>query len=456
MSNYKRCNDEMNNDVPPLILEKSTELCSLADAKFARVTYDEVESSGPAAAPLGFPAPRGKRIFINLMFQKRHCAVIVIYCTLTLTFSGVIYGTVNRSRIIRGSCRSASSTSKWSSESILLLPDRNEHGYKLGITLRQTLCGYVLKCETVTKASATEKTYVEEDLLMQKNESNLWVQSGECVAIKIDRRQSMKRLHDKNSTVTNPENPWKEVAALQLMKNEHPNVIKLLGAFVDEECLYEVMPYCSGGTLNEYVRHHQNGISETEARHIFVQIILGLYHIHSHGICHHDISADNVMIDGNDLKCVLIDFGMCLRVPHSYPDDSGATDDTTDESMGTTRRLIHSHNHCGKLRYMAPEVYSKKYAFDGLAADIWSAGVVLFNLITGRQPFERPDINDPGFFDLVDETFYWDKEAVNPMMSWGREVSSELVDILMIMLKSDPRVRATLSQIMKHGWLSIH
>jgi serine/threonine protein kinase len=361
---------------------------------------------------------------------------------------------VNPSRVTKGLCHLASGTSEWSSENILLLPDTNEHGYKLGLPLKHTLCGDVLKGEKVTKVDAYEKTCAIDDLLIQKNESSLWVQTDERVAIKIDRRQSMKRLHNKKSTMTNPENPWKEVAALQLLGNTHPNVINLLDVFVDDECLYEVLQYCSGGSLNEYMRHNQNGISEVDARRIFVQIILGLYHIHSHGVCHHDLSADNVMLDGNDLKCIIIDFGMCLRVPYSYPDDSGATDDTTDESMGTIRRLIHSNNHCGKLRYMAPEIYAKKDAFDGLAADIWSAGVVLFMMITGRLPYERPSIEDSGFFDLVDERFYWDTKVVNPLMSWGCEISSELVDLLMTMLRPNPRERATLSQILKHRWLS--
>jgi serine/threonine protein kinase len=365
---------------------------------------------------------------------------------------------VLRSKIIRGLCLSQT-TGKWSEEHILLPTQVRDEQLNVGyvmtpLTLRRTLCGEIIKGTKVIKKDFSEVEYDINDeqlnSLVGEYSGSLWLETDDYVAIKVDRRHSMQRLHDKSSTLTNPENPWKEVAALQLL-NSHPNVINLLGAFVDDECLYEVMPYCSGGSLSKFMLHYQNGMPEAQARQKFLQITLALFHIHSHGVCHHDISADNVMLDGT--RCILIDFGMSLRVPHSYIDDpTGATDDVTDFSMGTTRRLIHSHCHCGKLRFMPPEIYAKKYAIDGLAADIWSTGVVLFLMITGRQPYERPDMKDPGYYDLINESFYW-SSTVNPLVSWGRVISSELIDLLKIMLRPNPRERATLRQILNHSWL---
>lgn len=368
-----------------------------------------------------------------------------------------------RTKIVTGLCWKRS-CGKWRKASVLLhctSEDANAHldiAYMFTpLTLKQTLCGEIIKGVKVKKIDSENMKYEHNDDLesmMRENVANLWEMTNEFVIIKVDRRQSMQRLHDAHSTVTNPENPWKEVAALQLLGNAHPNVINLLGAFIDNRCLYEVMPYCSGDSLSTFIRSHPNGISEIYARHIFVQLLLGLHHIHSHGVCHHDISLSNIMFDGSN--CIIIDFGMSLRVPHSYPDDpSGATDDVTDESMGTTRRLIHSNNHCGKLRFMAPEIYQKKYAFDGLAVDIWSAGVVLFALITGKQPYERPDANkDSGYYDLVNDQFYWDTSKVDPLLSWGHEISIDLVDLLKNMLNPNPRERVTLSQILSHRWFN--
>lgn len=240
---------------------------------------------------------------------------------------------------------------------------------------------------------------------------------------------------------------------MQLLGNSHPHVMGLLGAFMDKNYLYEVMQFCSQGTLSAYIHAYPSGLAEDSAYDMFMQIISGVNYIHSRGVCHHDLSTDNVMLDENG-TCIIIDFGMCLRIPHSYPDDpAGVLDDVTDITIGTSRRLIHSQSHCGKLRFMAPEIYQKKDAFDGILSDIWSLGVILFVLLTGRQPYERPEDSDPGYHDLVDPHFYW-MENIDPCISWGREISFEAVDVLRSMLHPDPRDRATLGSVFKYKWVS--
>eukprot|EP00804_Cyclotella_cryptica_P028953 CCRYP_012368-RA/>CCRYP_012368-RA protein AED:0.03 eAED:0.03 QI:174/1/1/1/1/1/2/347/356 len=287
----KRSDNQVEGDdgLPHLVSESSdAELRRLAKAEFASVAYSQVESAGPAASPLGFPAPR-----------------------------------VIRSKIVPGLCWKRSS-GHWSKGNVLLhytSEDEFEYldvGYMFTpLTLRQTLCGEIIKGIKVKKIDSTSVKCEHNDVLesiMGENVDNLWETTDELVVIKVDRRQSMKRLHDTQSTVTNPENPWKEVAALQLLGNTHPNVINLLGAFIDDNCLYEVMPYCSGDSLSTFIRSHPNGISETRARRIFVQLLLGLHHIHSHGVCHHDISLSNIMFDEDRSHCIIIDFGMSLRI----------------------------------------------------------------------------------------------------------------------------------------------
>ena len=319
------------------------------------------------------------------------------------------------------------------------------------LRLKQTICGEIIKGVILHRAGQDVINNSEySSKISEYQKDQLWEETEEYVAIKVDRRKVMERIPE-DGVQHNPENPWKEIAALQLLGNEHPNVIGLLGAYSTQMCLYEVMPYCSNGNLRQLMHSHPSGLSEHQAQEMFRQILGGLYHIHSRGVCHHDISTDNIMLN-EDGKCVIIDFGMCLRAPFSYPDDPAGSEDVTDITMGTTRRLIHSQNRCGKLRFIAPEVYKRSNGFDGYGADVWSLGVVLFVLMTGRQPYERPCDSDGGYHDLTDAEYYWNNE-IDQSLTWGREMSPEVVDLLRGMLQPKPRDRVTLGYILRHKWV---
>ncbi len=398
---------------------------------FATTTYADAESSGPPSAPLGFPAPH---------VLKADIAPVKYF---------------------------DSDSSKWKEGTALQAGGEVDTAYLFtAICLKQTICGVVMrgivlrrrKLEVTNECNETKGSNdgVSAKLLnIQLNEVRAWEKTSQYVAIKVDKRSVIMRLHNGKTTHRNPENPWKEISVMQLLGSDHPNIVTLLSAFSDDQSLYEVMHYCSGGNLSTFVlHHHPQGVPEAQAKAMFQQILDGVYYMHSKGVCHHDLSTNNIMLDGDDNTCIIIDFGMSLRVPYSYPDDPGYTDDVTDISIGTNRRLIHTHTFCGKMHFVAPEIYQKAYKFDGLAADIWSLGVILFVLLTGKQPYERPDDNDEGFHDLIDPSYYWDASRVDPCLSWGKVLSREVVDLLRNMLCPDPKHRASLGWITMHEWFN--
>merc|ERR1712232_1404133 len=100
------------------------------------------------------------------------------------------------------------------------------------------------------------------------------------------------------------------------------------------------MPYCSGGDLFGVVvkcaeeSGGEIGMTEPVARYWFRRILKGLHHLQSLGKCHRDMSLENILVHGDN--CLIIDMGMCLRVP--YNDRFGR--DVTDVTQGTTRRLM--------------------------------------------------------------------------------------------------------------------
>ena len=402
-----------------------------SSSSFATSTYADAESCGPPSAPLGLPAPH----------------------VLKADISSLKYFD--------------SESSKWKEGTALLSGDEPDTAYLFtAICLKQTICGVVMRgivlrrrkffeandCDPTVEA----KNGIPQTNIMHNGDDISWEKTDQYVAIKVDKRSVMQRLHNGNTTYRNPENPWKEISVMQLLGIEHPNVVKLLGAFSDDQSLYEVMHYCSGGNLSSFLhQHHPQGVPEAQARTMFQQILDGVYYMHSKGVCHHDLSTNNILLDGDNNTCIIIDFGMSLRVPYSYPDDpAGVTGDVTDISIGTNRRLIHTHTFCGKMHFVAPEIYQKADRYDVPAADIWSLGVILFVLLTGKQPYERPDDNDQGYHDLIDPSYYWDASIVDPSLSWGKELSLDVVDLLRSMLCPDPGNRATLGWVVNHSWFT--
>lgn len=381
--------------------------------------YTQVLESGPPSAALGFHSP-------------------VVYRAKTQTVS----------------CRLDEANPQSPHKTIsALVPctDDNKHvsqvAYHLtGKELNSSLCGTIVLANVLEPCCPMDG--VDQQIVLYRR-------TNEQVAIKVDRRKLIRDLHNSPNGHAHPENPWKEVSCIQLLHKDdsHPYVLKLVTAFVDEECLYEVMPFYAGGSLHQLLSKHPQGLDEDVAGTYFRQIILAIDYIHSKGVCHRDISTQNILLNENHSKPVLIDFGMALRVPYSYPDDF-LTEDVTDVSMGTVRRMIHSQSHCGKLRFMAPEMYRAE-DYDGLTIDIWSTGCVLFAMLTGHSPYEKPDLMDSGYHDLLDHKFYWDPKSVNPLFSWGRStISDEAVDLLQHMFKPNPKDRLTLGQIMAHPWLT--
>ena len=162
----------------------------------------------------------------------------------------------------------------------------------------------------------------------------------------------------------------REVQTMQSLS--HENVVKLVEAFVQPgqlPCL--VCEYCEGGTLNDQLRERRRqkrALSEGQAMELFAQLALALDHMHHHRVIHRDLKPENVLVSREGLLKVG-DFGLSRQLSSAH---GGAS----------TR--------CGTPFYMAPEiVYAEP---SGRAADIWALGVILYELLTMRRPFEGENL----------------------------------------------------------------
>ncbi|CAD8159343.1 unnamed protein product [Paramecium pentaurelia] len=184
--------------------------------------------------------------------------------------------------------------------------------------------------------------------------------NNEQVAIKVLQKESLKTDRDKFRVN-------KEIELLN--KVNHPNIVKMKEIVEDEEQIYLITEYVSGGELFDYIVEQQR-LTNGEARHIIRQLINAIEYLHSLGIIHRDLKPENILMRDNGDIC-LIDFGLSMEV-------------TKGQLLVTA---------CGSPCYAAPEMLEGKN-YDGTKTDIWSCGVILYAMLCGYLPFDEENTQD--------------------------------------------------------------
>ena len=178
-----------------------------------------------------------------------------------------------------------------------------------------------------------------------------------------DRTVAVKILKDEYSQndefLRRFRNESKAIAVLS-----HPNIVKVYDVSIGDRIQYIVEEYIDGITLKEYL-DQQKQIKWKEAIHFVVQILRALEHAHGKGIVHRDIKPQNIMLL-QDGTIKVTDFGIA-RFSHSE------TRTMTDKAIGS-------------VHYIAPEQARGDYTDE--KTDIYSVGVMLYEMLTGRLPFE--------------------------------------------------------------------
>jgi len=142
----------------------------------------------------------------------------------------------------------------------------------------------------------------------------------------------------------------------------HPNIVSLYYAFQDNDKVYLILEYLSGGELFHHLAQ-EKFMSEKNASYYIAQIILALRYLHNKlGVIYRDLKPENCMLNSYG-NLVLTDFGLSKV-------------STTDEKK---------HSMTGTVQYMAPEILkSEPYTY---SVDWWSLGCVAYDLLTGSPPF---------------------------------------------------------------------
>ena len=234
------------------------------------------------------------------------------------------------------------------------------------------------------------------------------VKAGLSYAMKVISRKQITDIGDKRRL-------QREIDTMTHIN--YPFLVAMHDFFSDADNFYLIMDYCQGGDLYEHLKK-RGGLREAQAATIFKQIVMGVAFLHAQGVAHRDLKPHNILFtSAQNVK--VGDFGLCGYIESE-----------------------HMNTFCGSPCYTAPECL-RRIEYNGCAADVWSLGVLLYEMVTGHHPWDVTSL--PRMVQQICAGKY----------ACPRTLSSSCQDLLERLLTLSPTKRITTSEILAHPWLRL-
>ena len=193
---------------------------------------------------------------------------------------------------------------------------------------------------------------------------------------------------------------------------QHENIVKLYDFFFENKKVYLIMDYAENGNLFFFVRQKKNFKKITKKK-IFYEVCKAIEYMHSKGIIHRDLKPENILINKN-YKIKLCDFGWSAK-------------------LNKSRKTF-----CGTYEYMAPEIFSNSQY--NQKVDIWSLGILLYELYHGYSPYRGKDI-----FDIY-------KNILHNKIEFRNNLDPIIKNLILNLLKQKKEKRPNVNEILKHQY----
>lgn len=315
--------------------------------------------------------------------------------------------------------------------------------YEIGTVIKKAIFGQVVRTVELiltTRQASPEASVVSEmgrttisASTMESNTSSLpdiplYCRSNNNYAIKVYSKRILRAYQGRTA-----ENPLTEITALQYIGDNHPNVMGQVECLTDDENIYSIMRYCNGCELFDHI-DRIGVLTNNEAKNMIKQIINGLLFLQERGIAHRDLSLENIMYDKTNNQFIIIDFGMCLRMPYNT---------VTQEYPPIARQSV-----CGKKNYISPEVLRGDAVFNPMLSDMWAVGIILFIALTGVPPVDSAIATDNRYLMICNN------QLQDMVTAWNLGLDPDAVDLMQKLLQPIPTNRLTIQQVLNHRWLT--
>ncbi len=236
---------------------------------------------------------------------------------------------------------------------------------------------------------------------------------GRTVALKVMRK----------GTESNPSDLARfQSETMAIAKLSHPNLVPLFEAGQHDGQPYLCMPLIEGETLAQ--RLTRGPLKPRESAKILLDVASAILHAHQMGVVHRDLKPSNILLDQTG-KPLVTDFG--LAKSHQAGNDSSSPGSGPESSITNTGAIL------GTPAYMAPEQAFRFFGEVGPHSDIYSLGVILYEMLTGRPPFRAA--TPMGTLLLI-----LDQEPVTPRLL-NRQVDPDLEMVCLKALQKEPNLR---------------